>query len=173
MTAAFVEKIDQPGRYTDGWGSHGLSLLVRPRRRDGLAKNWQQQFKVDGKLRSFGLGSYPDVKLVEARTLAADQAAKLKEAYPPRARRVSSFERLLAEASGLSISTYPTFSEVAEEALAHNRTRWKGSKTEDQRRGLIRAYLNPVLGDLEIDRITSDHVMEALRAHMAREGTDG
>ena len=163
LTAAFVEKVDEPGRYTDGRGSHGLSLLVRPRRTDGLAKNWQQQLKVDGRLRSFGLGSFPDVRLVEARTLAADQAAKLKEAYPPRARRVSSFERLLAEAEGRSLSVYPTFAEVAEEAIAYDRTRWKGTTTEGQRRGLVKRYLNPVLGDLEIDRIASEHVTEALQ----------
>ena len=47
LTAAFVEKVDEPGRYTDGRGSHGLSLLVRPRRTDGLAKNWQQQLKPE------------------------------------------------------------------------------------------------------------------------------
>ena len=56
LTAAFVEKIDQPGRYSDGRGSHGLTLLVRPRM-DGMAKNWAQQLRVNGKLRSFGLGS--------------------------------------------------------------------------------------------------------------------
>ena len=37
------------------------------------------------------------------------------------------------------------------------------SVTADQRRGLIKTYLNPVLGDVEIDRITSEHVTEALR----------
>ena len=58
LTAAFVEKIDQPGRYSDGPGSHGLTLLVRPRK-DGMSKNWAQQLRVNGKLRSFGLGSFP------------------------------------------------------------------------------------------------------------------
>ena len=162
LTAAFVEKIDQPGRYSDGPGSHGLTLLVRPRK-DGMSKNWAQQLRVNGKLRSFGLGSFPQVRLAEARTVATEQAAKIKEAFPPYARRVSAFERLLAEAEGRSLSVYPTFAEVAEQALAYDSGKWKGSKTADQRRGLIKTYLNPVLGDLEIDRITSEHVTEALR----------
>ena len=111
LTAAFVEKIDQPGRYSDGPGSHGLTLLVRPRK-DGMSKNWAQQLRVNGKLRSFGLGSFPQVRLAEARTVATEQAAKIKEAFPPYARRVSAFERLLAEAEGRSLSVYPTFAEV-------------------------------------------------------------
>ena len=162
LSAAFVDKVDRVGRYTDGPGGHGLSLLVRPRK-DGLAKNWQQQLKVNGKLRSLGLGSYPEVKLVEARKVATEQAAKLKEAYPARPRK-SSFERLLAEAEGRNLSVYPTFAQVAEEALEHDRRKWKGTATETQRRGLIKTYLNPVLGDLEIDRISSDDIMEALRS---------
>ena len=162
LSAAFVDKVDRVGRYTDGPGGHGLSLLVRPRK-DGLAKNWQQQLKVNGKLRSLGLGSYPEVKLVEARKVATEQAAKLKEAYPARPRK-SSFERLLAEAEGRNLSVYPTFAQVAEEALEHDRRKWKGTTTETQRRGLIKTYLNPVLGDLEIDRISSDDIMEALRS---------
>ena len=162
LSAAFVDKVDRVGRYTDGPGGHGMSLLVRPRK-DGLAKNWQQQLKVNGKLRSLGLGSYPEVKLVEARKVATEQAAKLKEAYPARPRK-SSFERLLAEAEGRNLSVYPTFAQVAEEALEHDRRKWKGTATETQRRGLIKTYLNPVLGDLEIDRISSDDIMEALRS---------
>ena len=128
-----------------------------------MSKNWAQQLRVNGKLRSFGLGSFPQVRLAEARTVATEQAAKIKEAFPPYARRVSAFERLLAEAEGRSLSVYPTFAEVAEQALAYDSGKWKGSKTADQRRGLIKTYLNPVLGDLEIDRITSEHVTEALR----------
>ena len=58
---------------------------------------------------------------------------------------------------------YPTFSEIAEVALVYNRTKWKGSRTEEQRRGLLKKYLNPVLGDIAIDQITSEQVMEALR----------
>ena len=161
LTAAFVDKIDQPGRYSDGRGSHGLTLLVRPKQ-DGMAKNWQQHLRVNGKLRSFGLGSYPAVKLVEAREKASEQAVKIREAYPLRPRR-SSFDKLIAEASGEPIGTYPVFSEVAESALAYNAAKWKGTKTADQHRGLIRTYLNPTLGDMEIDKVSSENITEAMR----------
>ena len=161
LTAVFVEKIDVPGRYSDGRGSHGLTLLVRPKQ-DGQAKNWQQHLRVNGTLRSFGLGSYPGVKLVEAREKASGQAVKMREAYPLRPRR-SSFDKLIAEATGQTVSTYPLFSEVAAAALEYHATKWKGTKTVDQRRGLIRTYLNPVLGDMEIDRVSSEHITEVMR----------
>lgn len=162
LTATFVDKIDHPGRYSDGRGSHGLTLLVRPKQDGQMAKNWQQHLRVNGRLRSFGLGTFPQIKLVEAREKATEQAAKLREAFPLRPRK-SSFEKLLAEASGQSISTYPLFSEVAEAALEYHATAWKGSKTADQRRGLLKTYLNPVLEDMEIDRVSSEHITEVLR----------
>ena len=35
LTAAFVRTIRLPGRYGDGRGSHGLSLLVKPTKIQG------------------------------------------------------------------------------------------------------------------------------------------
>ena len=31
LSAAFVRTVNEPGRYGDGHGGHGLSLLVKPR----------------------------------------------------------------------------------------------------------------------------------------------
>ena len=164
LTAAFVEAVTEPKRYTDGPGSHGLTLMVRARRAGGVTKNWQQQIRVRGRLRSIGLGGYPEVKLAEARNKAADNAAKIKAAFPPRPKRTG-IDRLLAEASGgsPSASIYPTFSEVAQEAMELNRSKWKGAATFDQRQGLLRAYVNPVIGDTAIDQVSSDQIIEVLR----------
>ena len=163
LTAAFVEAVTEPKRYTDGPGSHGLTLMVRARRAGGVTKNWQQQIRVRGRLRSIGLGGYPEVKLAEARNKAADNAAKIKTAFPPRPKRTG-IDRLLAEASGGSISAsiYPTFSEIAQEAIELNRSKWKGAATFDQRQGLLRAYVNPVIGDTAIDQVTSDQIIGVL-----------
>ena len=160
LTAAFVEKVDVPGRYSDGRGGHGLTLLVRPRKTGGLAKNWAQHLRVDGRLRSFGLGTYPHVRLVEARQKAAQQAAALHAGRS----RTTAFDRLMAERQGRGLAAgAPPFAVVAEEALEHDSAKWKGTATADQRQGLIKNYLAPTLGEVEIDRITSDMLMDTFR----------
>ena len=73
LTTQFVKAIKKPGRYSDGPGSFGLSLLVRPIR-SGLSKTWQQRFKIDGRQRSIGLGPIGTLSLYQARALAAEHA---------------------------------------------------------------------------------------------------
>ena len=171
LTAEFVEKLDRPGRFTDGKGGSGLNLLVRPRKNGALAKNWAQHIKVEGKTRSLGLGTYPDVKLVEARRLAADNRTRIRAAFPPK--RARGIERLLAEATGQQavqvatvapplISSYPTFSAVAVDALTHLAAKWKGDGTRHQRERLSLKHIEPVIGTKLIDQVSSEDIMRVL-----------
>ena len=67
LSATFVRTIRQPGRYGDGRGGHGLSLLVKPTKIKGrLSKTWAQRIRINGKYTCRGLGSYPAVTLAEA-----------------------------------------------------------------------------------------------------------
>ena len=162
LTTAFVKEVEEPGRYGDGRGGFGLSLLVRPTR-DGLGKNWQQRLTVTGKPRSLGLGSFPQVSLSRARTLAVGNATTIRERFPRR----SGLDRLLAETADLqavpTVTDGPTFADVAEESIELRRTSWKpGSKTEAQTRSLLARYVNPVLGDIAIDQVTPALVLEVL-----------
>ena len=161
LTAHFVKVVDRPGRYGDGRGGFGLSLLVRPVK-DGLGKNWQQRVQVKDKVRSLGLGSYPNVSLSTARNLAAKNVMKIRERYPPR----TGIDRLLAEAAlpaVTSASAGPTFADVAEESIKFRRTSWKrGSKTEQQTRSLLDRYVTPALGNVAIDKVTPAQVVDVL-----------
>ena len=161
LTANFVRRVDQPGRYGDGRGGFGLSLLVRPVK-DGLGKNWQQRVRVNDKERSLGLGPYPELSLSKARDLAAQNVMKIRERFPRR----TGIDRLLDEAvlaAGTGASAGPTFTDVAEESLKFRRTSWKkGSKTEQQVRSQLARYVTPVLGNVAIDQVTSAHVVDVL-----------
>jgi integrase len=161
LTTHFVKGIDRPGRYGDGRGGFGLSLLVRPVK-DGLGKNWQQRVRVNDKVRSLGLGSYPDVSLSIVRNRAAKNVAKIWERFP----RQTGIDRLLAEAdlpAVTSSSAGPTFADVAQESIKFRRTSWKpGSKTEQQTRSLLAHYVTPALGNVAIDQVTSAQVVDVL-----------
>ena len=52
LSATFVRTINAPGRYGDGHGGHGLSLLVKRAACGGLAKSWSQAIRPDGKTTS-------------------------------------------------------------------------------------------------------------------------
>ena len=130
--------------------------------KDGLGKNWQQRIRVNDKVRSLGLGTYPDVSLSAARNLAAENAMKIRERFPRR----NGIDRLLAEAvppAVTSSSAGPTFADVAEESIKFWRTSWKpGSKTEQQTRSLLAHYVTPALGNVAIDQVTSAQVVDVL-----------
>ena len=147
LSARFVATIEQPGRYGDGRGSGGLSLLVKRTARGHLAKSWAQRISVDGRQRNLGLGSWPHVSLAEAREKCA-----LNLAARRRGELVTGQKRAV-----------PTFEEAVEKVIAVHRAGWKdGSRSEEDWRGTLRDYAMPKLGGRPVDRITTADVMGIL-----------
>lgn len=79
LTASFVKSVQAPGRYGDGHGAFGLSLMVRRMRNRRWSKNWNQRVVLDGKVTSLGLGAYPLVTLQEAREHALLNAREIRQ----------------------------------------------------------------------------------------------
>lgn len=69
LKALDVERETRSGKYADG---DGLYLIVA----GATSKNWSYRYRINGKERWHGLGSFKDVSLKEAR-LARD-AARLR-----------------------------------------------------------------------------------------------
>ena len=86
LSATFVNTVNVPGRYGDGRGGHGLSLLVKPASTDGFSKSWAQRIRLDGKAANVGLGAYPVVTLARARQKALANARTVSEGRDPRDR---------------------------------------------------------------------------------------
>ena len=93
LSAAFVRSVEVPGRYGDGWGGHGLSLLVKTRRGGGLAKSWAQRVRINGKATNVGLGAYPVVTLAEARDAALANRREIAQGRDPRTTHVPVSDR--------------------------------------------------------------------------------
>ena len=70
----------------DGYGGHGLSLRVTPRKSGGPSKTWAQAVSPNGTKTSLGLGSYPVVTLAMARERALANARAIAEGRDPRRR---------------------------------------------------------------------------------------
>ena len=144
LSARFVATIEQPGRYGDGRGSGGLSLLVKHTARGHLAKSWAQRISLEGRQRNLGLGSWPHVSLAEAREKCA-----LNLAARRRGELVTGRKR-----------TVPTFEEAVEKVIAVHRAGWKdSSRSEEDWRATLRDYAIPNLGGRPVHRINTADVM--------------
>ena len=148
LSATFVRTVNVPGRYGDGRGGLGLSLLVKPASRGGFSKSWSQAVRLDGKPTSIGLGRYPVVTLAMARDKALENARAIALGDDPR------------RSAGRGI---PIFTDATETVISIHAGNWKASsRSEEQWRTSMRDYVFPVLGAMPVNAITSRNVMDVL-----------
>ena len=144
LSAAFVRTVTRRGRYGDGRGGFGLSLLVKPMANGRTSKTWSQRLRIAGKPFNIGLGQYPLLTLQEARAAALANARAVKQGRDPRARAV------------------PTFAEAVEDVIALHEPNWSGTRTAQNWRSSLLYYATPTLGSLPVSDITTAHVLAVL-----------
>ena len=144
LSAAFVKTVTEPGRYGDGRGSFGLSLLLKATRNGRLAKSWSQRLRQDGVPFNVGLGRYPLVNLSEARAKALKNA------------------RDNAAGRSLRGDAIPTFSQAVDAVIALHLASWRGDASEREWRGSLAKRAIPILGDKPVDEITTGDVLSVL-----------
>ena len=91
-----VRTVNVPGRYGDGHGGLGLSLLVTPRKSGGFSKTWAQAISPNGAKTSLGLGSYPVVTLAMARDRALANVRHRRGPRPPAALHEPTYIRAIS-----------------------------------------------------------------------------
>ena len=129
----------------------GLRLRIRP---DG-SKTWIKRYRLNGKEKAVGLGSYPPVTLKIARVKANVVVSQLIEGKNPvLEKKVRSQQR--------SIEDNQTFGSVAREWIKHNKPDWSANHTE-RNEGIVRRYLLPDLGRLPIQSIEESYLFSVLK----------
>ena len=154
LTASHVRSVTRPGRYGDGYGGHGLSLLVKPTASGRLSKTWSQRLRVGGRETMVGLGPYPLVTLASARARALDNARAVRAGRHP------------------SMLAVPTFAEAAETVIAQRSEAWRSAETAQTWRRLVDRFARPVMGDLPVTEITRAHIYTALEGCPYRTSRD-
>ncbi len=146
LSAAFVRSVTRAGRYGDGRGGYGLSLLVKPMASTGrLSKTWSQRVRIAGRANNIGLGRYPVIGLSDARAAALKNAQAIAQGLDPRGARV------------------PTFAEAAETVIALHEPTWRhGARSAEIWRSSLRVYALPVLGSMKVGDITTSDVLAVL-----------
>ena len=145
LSASFVRSVSRPGRYGDGRGGFGLSLLVRPTASGRLSKTWAQRLRINGKPVNVGLGSWPIVSLKEAREAALENRRAVEQGRDPRSGGV------------------PTFEQAAERVIKIRRAGWRGPRSEIQWRQSLEKHVFPLIGSTPVDEIASAHILKVLR----------
>ena len=141
LSASFVRTVNRPGRYGDGRGGFGLSLLVKPMSSGRLSKTWSQRIRIHGRPVNIGLGSYPVVTLAEARQAALENRRDVAHGRNPRGGGV------------------PTFADAVEKVIAIHRPSWRSDRQVGEWRGSMRLYALPKLGPKPVSKITTADVM--------------
>ena len=183
LSQSFVDRVSQPGRFGDGRGSYGLSLLVKTTKSGRLSKTYAQRLLIDGKHRTFGLGAHPIVRLQEARMSALENARTARMLN----RRPSAMERIVAanlptspiasntsngdvavtifedflNGSKQTVAT-PTFAEVSKQAFEMFAHTWTSGNTTAQWESMMRNHALPYLGNMEVGEIQSRDVVSVL-----------
>lgn len=147
LSATFIRTVKHPGRYGDGRGGYGLSLLIKPMASGGLSKSFSQRLRLHGKPFNVGIGPYPLVTLAEAREAALENARQVRAGIDLRAARKRQ-------------ASIPTFKEAAKTVVAIHAKTWKpGSKTERLWRSRLAEYAIPKIGSMPLSEITSSEVL--------------
>jgi integrase len=135
-------KTAKPGKYGDGGG---LQLAVAA----PGAKKWVLRFLWQGKAREMGLGSYPEVKLAEAREKAMAGRRLARSGIDPIAERKQD-------------KRVPTFGKLADEVVAEQSKGFRNEKHKAQWAVTLREYAAP-LRPMPVDAITTEDVLGVLK----------
>jgi len=149
LTELEVKSLTTPGRYPDG---NSLYLKVSECNR----KSWLCRYRVEGKQREAGLGSYPDVSLKEARKKKEALKVEVAKGIDPLAER----ENEKARRDRLRSMT---FKKAAYQVHALKQQEWKDGKHQDQWINTLVTYAFPKIGNMPVGDIEPHHVTASLK----------
>ena len=150
LTHQFAIKTKTPGRYFDNASS--MHLWVK----SPTQKYWILRYMVKGKRQDMSLGSINVVPLQEARKKALDAQIELSQGMNPLSKKKGA--RLEQESQKPQI----LFRDYALECIEAKSHEWRNTKHHDQWIYTLKEYAFPVIGDLPIEEIGTEHILRIL-----------
>lgn len=159
LSPLFVKRVSEPGLYHDGGG---LYLQVTENRsKDGAEagpnKSWVFRFRLQGRLRSMGIGSTKDFSLADARERATKSRQLVADKIDPieeRNERASA----LAESQSREI----TFEKCARTYHEREAPMWKNPKHAQQWINTLDTYAFPAFGNKRVGQVRKSDILKAL-----------
>ena len=141
LTAAFVQKTREPGKYCDDFG-----LIFRVYASG--AKCWEQRLSIGGRRRTLGLGGWPVVTLAAARDKALDNLRTVRSGGDPLASKVP--------------VEVPTLADAMDAVIEKRKSGWRSPNEERIWRQRLGLHVLPVLGDRPVSQIDVSDVVRVL-----------
>jgi len=150
LPALKLKNLKAVGRHADGGG---LYLQVN----EAGNRSWIFRFTCAGRTREMGLGGFPAISLELARKQATQKRTIVALGRDPIVERDKE-ARLEAIAAANTVS----FEEAALECLKRRKAAWRNAKHAQQWENTLRQYAFPVIGDLAVRDVKTEHVMRIL-----------
>lgn len=151
LTPQKIKVLNEAGYYLDG---AGLYLQVSKTE----SKSWVFKYTRNGKTREMGLGSLLALPPDAARRLADEARAVLASGIDPLDKRKSD-----TVAANLAANSVRTFAECAADYIEGHRSGWKNAKQVDQWTNTLRTYVEPLIGNLSVADVNTEHVVRILQ----------
>lgn len=149
FTDPYVKNLTQSGRYTDA-ATPGLNLNIK----SNGGKYWVFRYLFGTKRSDLALGVYPAIGLKEARKRAVQARNSVLQGERP----IATWKA----ATTPQIAPTTLFKDFAAECIANKKAEWSNSKHTDQWNNTIEQYANPIIGNLPLDMIDTDHILRIL-----------
>ena len=150
LTQSLVKTLSEPGSYHD---ERGLILRVTAQG----TKKWVLRYQLNNRRHDLGLGSFPTVSLKAARLAVDTHRLDLSQGIDPLSKRVA-----LDDPQTAPIQTVVTFRFEAERYISTHRPSWKNLRHAQQWAHSLRDHVYPVLGDMPVASIETEHVLDVL-----------
>lgn len=122
------------------------------------SRSWVLRYRLGGRRRDLGLGAYPSVTLSEAKEAARKARALLAQGVDPVTHAQAARSQLRAELKVRHL----TFSEAANAYITAQEPVWRNAKHVQQWRNTLQSYAHPFVGDMPVQAITQEHVLQVL-----------
>lgn len=152
LSAIEVTNLKTPGHHAVG-GVAGLALQVT----DTGSRSWVFRVLVGSKRRDIGLGSFPEVKLADARRLASDMKEQIKKGIDPVEERKKARAALVEAQAPIM-----TFKKAAREVHAIIAPTLKNEKYRKQWIDEVERHCLAI-GGLDVGILTNEHILEVLK----------
>lgn len=152
LSAKTVEKLSSmEGMHAVG-GCRGLYLQCK----NGGA-SWILRIMIDRKRRDFGLGSYLDFPLAEARDKCMELRKQVRSGIDPlEKKRQAKQERQVAQAKTM------TFAQCVAAYLEAHSDGWKNAKHRQQWENTLTTYAGPLIGGMDVALVDTGMVLKVL-----------
>ena len=136
------------GKYHDG---KGLYITISSQGRG----KWSYRYRINNKSREMGLGTFPEVSIVDARQKAEDKRRLVFQKTDPIDEKKR--EEILRNQQNKK------FSHIADTYITHKKKKeWTNPKSEQQWRNTIATYASPILDKKPFVDINNEDIVEVL-----------